>query len=159
MKVLWAPWRMEYIVSHKEKDCIFCIRAAAKNDRDNLVLYRGSTVFVMMNKYPYNNGHLMVVPYAHQSSLSGLDDDTRLELMNTTQRGIEALGIFHPEAFNVGINIGKVAGAGVEDHIHIHIVPRWGGDTNFMAVTGETRVIPEHIMDTYDKLYPVFNKS
>jgi len=159
MKVLWAPWRMEYIVSNKEKECIFCVRAVAKNDRDNLVLYRGATVFVMMNKYPYNNGHLMVVPYAHQSSLAGLDENTRLELMNTTQKGIEALGIFRPEAFNIGINIGKVAGAGIEEHIHIHIVPRWGGDTNFMAVTGETRVIPEHILDTYDKLYPVFNKT
>jgi ATP adenylyltransferase len=159
MKVLWAPWRMEYIVSCKEKDCIFCVRAASKNDRDNLVLYRGKNVFVMMNKYPYNNGHLMVVPYAHQSSLSGLDQDTRLELMNTVEKGVECLDIFRPEAFNIGINIGKIAGAGVEDHIHIHIVPRWGGDTNFMAVTGATRVIPEHILDTYDKLYPVFNKA
>jgi ATP adenylyltransferase len=159
MKVLWAPWRMEYIVSCKEQDCIFCVRAAGKNDRDNLVLYRGKNVFVMMNKYPYNNGHLMVVPYAHQSSLSGLDQDTRLELMNTVEKGTECLGIFRPEAFNIGINIGKIAGAGIEEHIHIHIVPRWGGDTNFMTVTGETRVIPEHILDTYDKLYPVFNKG
>jgi ATP adenylyltransferase len=158
MNVLWAPWRMEYIVSEKGKECIFCVRAASKNDRDNLVLYRGATVFVMMNKYPYNNGHLMVVPYSHQSSLSGLDENTRLELMNTVQKGVECLGIFRPEAFNIGINIGRVAGAGIEEHIHIHIVPRWGGDTNFMAVTGETRVIPEHILNTYDKLYPVFNK-
>jgi ATP adenylyltransferase len=157
MNVIWAPWRMEYIVSGKEKGCIFCVRAAEKNDRENLLLYRGRNVFVMMNKYPYNNGHLMVVPYAHKSSLSGLDDETKLELMTTVTRGIECLGIFRPEGFNVGINIGSIAGAGIEEHVHIHIVPRWGGDTNFMAVTGETRVIPEHILATYDKLYPVFN--
>jgi ATP adenylyltransferase len=150
---------MEYVVGEKEKGCIFCVRAASSNDRENLVLYRGKNVFVMMNKYPYNNGHLMVVPYAHQSSLAGLDQETRLELMNTAQECVERLGIFRPEAFNIGINVGKTAGAGVEEHIHIHIVPRWGGDTNFMAVTGETRVIPEHILDTYDKLYPGFNKK
>lgn len=159
MKALWAPWRMEYIISRKEKDCILCIRPAMQKDRDNLILYRGRNVFVMMNKYPYNNGHLMVVPYSHKSSLSGLDDETRLELINTVSRGVDCLGIFHPEGFNIGLNIGKAAGAGIEEHVHIHIVPRWGGDTNFMTVTGETRVIPEHILDTYDKLYPVFNKS
>ncbi len=159
MKALWAPWRMEYIVSRKGKDCILCVGPAMQNDRDNLVLYRGRKVFVMMNKYPYNNGHLMVVPYAHESSLTGLDDETRLELINTVSRAVECLGIFHPEGFNIGLNLGKAGGAGIEEHVHIHIVPRWVGDTNFMTVSGETRVIPEHILDTYDKLCPVFNQS
>ena len=159
MKALWAPWRMDYIGSPKKKECILCIDREMKEDRENLILYRGRNVFVMMNKYPYNNGHLMVVPYAHRSSLAGLDDETRLELINTVSWGTEHLGMFNPEGFNIGINIGKAAGAGIEEHVHIHIVPRWGGDTNFMTVSGETRVIPEHILDTYDKLYPAFNKS
>jgi ATP adenylyltransferase len=159
MKVLWAPWRMEYIVSAKEKECIFCLKPNEQKDRENLILYRTRKVFVVMNKYPYNNGHLMVVPYQHKSSLSGLDDETLLELMKTVQFATECLVAFHPEGFNIGINIGKAAGAGIEEHIHVHIVPRWGGDTNFMTVTGETRVIPDHIAATYDQLYPIFNKD
>jgi ATP adenylyltransferase len=159
MKVLWAPWRMEYIVSEKERECVFCLGHAERKDRENLILFHGKKVFVMMNKYPYNNGHLMVVPCCHESSLSGLDDETKLELMKTVEYSVECLSAFRPEGFNIGINIGKAAGAGIEEHIHVHIVPRWGGDTNFMSVTAETRVIPEHILETYDKLFPVFNKK
>jgi ATP adenylyltransferase len=150
---------MEYIASEKGEGCILCLLPAEQKDRENLILYRGRKVFVIMNKYPYNNGHLMVVPYQHKSSLSGFDDETQLELMKTVQQTVESLGIFHPEGFNIGINLGKAAGAGIEEHIHIHVVPRWGGDTNFMATTGETRVIPEHILETYDQLYPIFNKQ
>jgi len=159
MKVLWAPWRMEYILSKKQKKCIFCACAKEKKDRENLILYRGKNVFVIMNRYPYNNGHLLIVPYAHKSSLAELDDAAKLELMNTVDKGIDCLGLFKPEGFNIGINLGRVAGAGIEEHVHIHIVPRWNGDTSYMSATAETRVIPEHILDTYDKLSPVFNKG
>lgn len=158
MKMIWAPWRMEYILSEKEKYCIFCINPGQNRDRDNLILYRGQDAYVIMNKYPYNNGHVMVVPYFHTSSFDGLNDNVLLELAKLAKYCTHCLGsAFHPEGFNVGINIGEAAGAGIEEHIHIHIVPRWAGDSNFMAVTGETRVVPEHILETYDKLYPVFN--
>lgn len=158
MKVLWAPWRMDYILSEKEKDCIFCVYPQRTDDRDTLILYRAAGVFVIMNKYPYNNGHLMVVPYHHASTLEGFPDDVLAELMTVTGYAVECLRkAFHPEGFNIGINIGEVAGAGIEEHLHIHIVPRWAGDANFMTITGEVRVIPEHILATYDKLYPVFN--
>lgn len=158
MKNLWSPWRMEYILSEKDKDCIFCKKPAENNDRDNLILYRGSRAYVIMNKYPYNNGHLMVVPYNHTWELSGLDDEALSELFILTRYTTDCLSAaFCPEGFNVGINIGGAAGAGIEEHLHIHVVPRWFGDTNFMPVIGEVRVIPEHIMDTYDKLYRVFN--
>ncbi|MGO9377954.1 MAG: HIT family protein [Dissulfurispiraceae bacterium] len=159
MKVLWAPWRMEYILGEKEKYCIFCLKPQERNDRANLILYRGPNVFVMMNKYPYNNGHLMVVPYFHTSSFDGLDTDTLRDLMQTTKYCVDCLAAaFRPEGFNIGINIGKGAGAGIEEHLHMHVVPRWGGDSNFMTVTGEVRMIPEHILDSYDKLHPIFNR-
>jgi ATP adenylyltransferase len=159
MKVLWAPWRMEYILGEKEKYCIFCVKPHEKSDRDNLILYREKNVFVIMNKYPYNNGHLMVVPYFHTSSFEGLNPEMLNDVMRVTKYCVDCLAqAFHPEGFNIGINIGKAAGAGIEEHLHMHVVPRWGGDSNFMAVTGEVRMIPEHILDTYDKLYPVFNK-
>lgn len=157
MKTLWAPWRMEYILSEKEKCCIFCEKPREERDRDNLILYRGKEAFVIMNKYPYNNGHLMVVPYYHTSSFVGLSESVLLELMNLVKYSVECLGkAFGPEGYNIGINVGQVAGAGIEEHLHIHIVPRWAGDANFMAVTGEVRVVPEHILETYDKLFPIF---
>ncbi|MBI5211940.1 MAG: HIT domain-containing protein [Nitrospirae bacterium] len=158
MKTLWAPWRMEYILSEKEKECLFCVKPHENKDRDNLILYRSEDVYVIMNKYPYNNGHLMIVPYAHASSFEGLSEKTLSELMAVTAYSVDCLKrAFNPEGFNVGINIGEVAGAGIEEHIHIHIVPRWAGDASFMTVLGEVRVIPEHILETYDKLYPIFN--
>lgn len=158
MKTLWAPWRMDYILSEKEKDCIFCVKPGEDRDRENLVLYRKGLAYVIMNKYPYNNGHLMVVPYFHTSSFQGLSDEALSEMMLLTKYCVECLKkAFNPEGFNVGINMGEVAGAGIKEHLHIHIVPRWAGDSNFMAVTGEVRVIPEHILATYDKLWPVFN--
>jgi ATP adenylyltransferase len=160
MKVLWAPWRMSYILSDKNQGCIFCEMPKQGNnrDRDNLIVYRSSHNFVIMNRYPYNNGHLMVVPYLHIPSLDGLTDEALLDFMKVTQHSINSLQkVLMPEGFNMGINIGKIAGAGMEDHIHLHMVPRWAGDTSFMTVLDEVRVIPEHIMDTYDKLFAVFN--
>ncbi|MBI5189037.1 MAG: HIT domain-containing protein [Nitrospirae bacterium] len=160
MKPLWAPWRMTYILSQKTSECIFCEmpKQGRNKDRDNLILYRSSHNFVMMNRYPYNNGHLMVVPYFHTPSFDGLTDDVLLDFMKVTQHSIQSLKkAFMPEGFNLGINIGKVAGAGMEEHMHLHMVPRWTGDTSFMTVLGEVRVIPEHIMSTYDKLFTIFN--
>lgn len=159
MKALWAPWRMEYILGKKEPECIFCSYPKKNNDRDNLILYRSTHNFVMMNKYPYNNGHIMLVPYIHTSTIDNLTDEVLLDFMKVTQRSLKSLKeIFRPEGFNIGINIGAVAGAGMEGHVHLHMVPRWAGDTSFMSVFGEIRVIPEYIMETYDKLYPIFNK-
>lgn len=160
MKTLWAPWRMAYILSDKTHGCIFCEtpKQERSKDKDNLILYRSSHTFVMMNRYPYNNGHLMVVPYLHTPSFDGLTDEALLDFMRVTQHSVNSLKkVLMPEGFNIGINIGKIAGAGMEDHFHLHMVPRWAGDTSFMTVLDEVRVIPEHIMDTYDKLFSVFN--
>ncbi|HMK44705.1 MAG TPA: HIT domain-containing protein [Dissulfurispiraceae bacterium] len=158
MKAIWAPWRIEYILSEKEKDCIFCTFPRQTNDRENLILFRNEQTYVIMNKYPYNNGHLMVVPYFHTSSFDGLSDDVLREMNVMTKHCVEVLSkAFRPEGFNIGINIGKAAGAGIEEHLHVHVVPRWGGDANFMSTVGEVRVIVEHIRATYDKLHPLFN--
>jgi ATP adenylyltransferase len=158
MKALWAPWRMDYILSDKEQKCIFCELPKEDRDRDNLILYRSSHNFVMMNRYPYNNGHIMVVPYLHMPSIEGLSDDMLLDFMKVAQHSVASIRkAFMPEGFNIGINIGKIAGAGMADHMHLHMVPRWAGDTSFMTVFDEVRVIPEHVMSTYDKLFATFN--
>jgi ATP adenylyltransferase len=158
MKVLWAPWRMEYILSEKGGTCIFCEYPKQEKDRENLILYRSSHTFVIMNRYPYNNGHLMVVPYLHTPSLDELNEDTLLDFMKVTRHSVSSLKkAFMPEGFNMGINIGKIAGAGMETHMHLHMVPRWAGDTSFMTVFDDIRIIPEHIMDTYDKLFVAFH--
>lgn len=160
MDVLWAPWRMEYIKSPDKKtsQCVFCDKLEHVRDRENLVLFRGGYNFVVMNPYPYNNGHLMVLPYKHVPTLEGLDDEGLLDFMRVTRHSLDVLKkAMMPEGFNVGINLGRVAGAGLGDHLHLHIVPRWTGDASFMTVLGEVRVIPEHIMSTYDALYPIFN--
>ena len=157
MKTLWAPWRMEYILGHKSPECLFCAKPSEHKDRENLILYRGGRSYVIMNKYPYNNGHLMVVPYVHSSSFDNLHEADLFDIIKLVRFSIDCLTkAFHPEGFNVGINIGEVAGAGIEEHLHTHVVPRWAGDLNFMTSVGEIRVIPEHILDTYDKLYPYF---
>ncbi len=158
MKTLWAPWRMEYILSPKGgSHCIFCGLPGEKKDRENLILHRTDLSYVIMNRYPYNNGHLMVVPYKHVSDLD-LSPETLKDMMALVKYSVSCLRkAFRPEGFNIGLNIGKVAGAGIEEHLHMHIVPRWGGDASFMTVLGEVRVIPEHILDTYDKLHPIFN--
>ena len=160
MKVLWAPWRMDYILSGSEKgDCIFCPGDERGSDKDRLILYVGSMSMVMMNRYPYINGHLLVAPVRHVSGLEGLKEDESLDLLLTVRKSIDILReTIRPEGFNVGLNLGKVAGAGVEEHMHFHIVPRWNGDTNYMTVFGEVRIIPEHIVETYRKLKPYFKE-
>ena len=160
MKVLWAPWRMEYILSDKEKTgCIFCAGKDGTVDGEGLVLHSGPMSIIMMNKFPYNNGHLLVAPVRHTPDLNGLSVEENLDLILMVRKALEILKKeMSPEGFNVGLNLGKIAGAGVEEHMHFHIVPRWSGDTNFMAVTGDVRVIPEHIQETYNKLKPYFEK-
>lgn len=154
MNNLWAPWRMEYILSNsKDNGCIFCPGEDRAQDKERLILHVGEKSMVMMNRYPYNNGHLLVAPVRHVASLDELDDEEMLSLMVTVRRWIQVLREeMRPEGFNVGLNLGRVAGAGVEEHMHFHIVPRWNGDTNYMTVIGEVRVIPEHLMQTYEKL-------
>ncbi len=160
MKTIWAPWRMQYILSKKGPECLFCTLPAEDRDRGNLILYRTGLSYVIMNRYPYNNGHLMVVPFRHAYSIEDLEKETLTDMMWLTRYSVERLRkAFRPDGFNVGLNIGKVAGAGIEEHLHIHIVPRWAGDASFMTIIDEVRVIPEHIMDTYDKLYPVFRED
>ncbi len=152
MKTIWAPWRIEYLTKEKEEGCIFCEKPEEKRDRENLILYRGETGFIIMNRYPYSNGHLMSVPYSHVKELTQLSDTERLEFMDLTIRCVEILKVFKPDGFNIGMNIGKAAGAGIDDHIHFHIVPRWSGDTNFMPIIGDIKVMPEYLDETYLKL-------
>ncbi len=153
MEHLWAPWRIEYILSDKDKECIFCEKPKQENDKENLVLHRGMKNVVMLNKYPYNPGHLMVAPCKHVNKLDMLDNDELLEHIQLVSQCVAMLREeMNPEGFNVGINLGKVGGAGIEEHIHTHIVPRWNGDTNFMPVLSDTRTIPEALEATYDKL-------
>ena len=158
MKVLWAPWRMEYILSdQKGGPCIFCPGDERDQDEDRLILFVGDLSMVMMNRYPYNNGHLLVSPVRHVGSLESLSEREMLDLFETVRKSTNVLReLMNPEGFNVGLNLGKVAGAGVEEHLHFHIVPRWNGDTNFMTAVGAVRVIPEHIRETYKKLLPYF---
>ena len=154
MKTVWAPWRMEYILSEKEEECIFCL---ALSERGNLTLYKGSLSMVMMNKYPYINGHLLLAPKRHLSSLDEMTMEEMADLLKTIKDSIGILKkVMKPDGFNVGLNLGEVAGAGVEEHLHFHIVPRWHGDTNAMTVFAEVRVIPEHLEATYRNLKPYF---
>ena len=158
MKVLWAPWRMEYVSSDSKKgECIFCPGADRSQDEERLILFIGNLSIVLMNRFPYINGHLLIAPLRHVSTLDALLPKEKLDLITRVESSIGVLKeVLRPEGFNIGLNMGKVAGAGVEDHIHLHIVPRWIGDTNYMTVFGEVRVIPEHIQETYGKLLPFF---
>jgi ATP adenylyltransferase len=147
---LWAPWRLDYIKAPKPDECIFCSKPAEGDDQRAYIVLRGERCFAMLNAFPYNNGHLMVSPYEHVPSVEDLADATLLELMTLTQRTLGALrDVYGPEGFNIGINQGKVAGAGVENHVHLHVVPRWGADTNFMPVIGDTRVLPQSLADSW----------
>lgn len=158
MKRLWTPWRMSYLKAPKGAvtgGCIFCdkLRDQPGKDRDNLLLLRSARAMMMLNLYPYSNGHLLVAPNQHCGELEALDGETLKEMMLLVGRGIRALRkVMNPQGFNVGANLGRVAGAGVEDHVHFHIVPRWNGDTNFMPVLADTRIIPELLPQTYDSL-------
>lgn len=141
---------MTYIQSEKSEQCIFCSACEITDGLDNLIIYRGERAFVILNRYPYTSGHLMIVPFEHSPNLESLERATRAEIMEITCQAITALrGIYNPEGFNIGINIGGVAGAGVEEHVHMHVVPRWSGDTNFMSSLANTRVIPEGLDETY----------
>jgi len=155
MKTMWAPWRMEYILNDKEKGCIFC---KALSEQDNLTLYKGKVTMVVMNKFPYINGHLLVAPIKHLSTLDQLSKGEMGDLLETVEQSVGILKkVMNPDGFNVGLNLGKVAGAGVEEHLHFHIVPRWFGDTNALTVFADVRVIPEHLLDTYNNLKPYFD--
>jgi ATP adenylyltransferase len=152
---------MEYIKSELKgrKGCFLCRALKNKNNPKSLIIYAGKTSFVILNKFPYNSGHLMIAPFLHVPSLSDLDTDTKLEMLDLVSMSCEALNeTSTPQGFNVGINLGRIAGAGLEDHIHIHLVPRWAGDTNFMPILGEAKVIPEHLLATRDKLKTLFQK-
>ncbi len=153
MKMLWAPWRMEYIRSKKPKGCILCGKPEETDDTANYILYRGKKNFVILNAYPYNPGHVMVAPYRHLASLEDFSDQELHEHYVLVSRVVKVLReVVNPAGFNLGVNIGKVAGTGIEDHVHTHIVPRWLGDTNFMPVVGEMRVISEGLAATYQQL-------
>lgn len=162
MKRLWAPWRIDYILDDKKlKKCLFCDISqkdrTRSEDRKNLILSRGEHCFVLMNKYPYNNGHLMVVPYLHTSTFDGLSDNMLFDLMKSVRVSVDLLKkALKPDGFNLGLNFGKVAGAGMEAHMHLHIIPRWTGDTDSMPIIAETRVMPEHISKTFSKLNKFF---
>lgn len=159
MDSLWAPWRMEYILGPKSGPCFLCIQPdeTGKSDMEHLILYRGKHGFVVMNKYPYANGHLMIVPNQHTAFIDDLDEETMLELFLLLKRSKSVLDqTLSPHGFNIGMNLGRVAGAGLDTHLHLHIVPRWNGDTNFMPVLAETRVISEHINETYLHLLKAF---
>jgi len=153
MKHIWAPWRMEYILSEKPEECILCEKPAQDTDADNYILFRGVKNFVMLNAYPYNPGHLMVAPYRHIDSLAEMTEEERKEHFDIVSWSVEVLKLeLNPGGFNLGVNLGAVAGAGIDDHIHSHIVPRWQGDTSFMTVVADIRVTPEALADSYSKI-------
>jgi len=159
MDYLWAPWRFRYLTGAAEdRGCIFCDAAAANNDAKMLIVFRGMTCFVILNRYPYTSGHVMVVPYAHVADLTAADPEALSEMILIAQRVQVALQQgYHPDGFNLGINLGRAAGAGVTGHLHLHVLPRWLGDANFMTVVGETRVEPEDLETTYEKLRKALN--
>jgi ATP adenylyltransferase len=157
---LWAPWRMPYIMSTvkaNDDGCIFCNMLALEEDERNLILFRGERAFVVMNKFPYNTGHLMVVPLRHTGDFASLSEAEHGELMALIARSKAVLDrTMSPHGYNIGMNIGRVSGAGIVDHLHYHIVPRWSGDNNFMSVTADTKVISESLTDTWARLHPLF---
>jgi len=154
MKQIWSPWRMEYIMEHSPMHgCIFCEAIRQADDETSLILFRGERAFVILNRYPYTSGHLMVVPYDHFGSITELDPDTRAEIMELMSKAEQVVKAeYHPEGFNLGANIGEAAGAGVPNHVHFHIVPRWSADANFMTAVADTRVLPEGLAQTYKRL-------
>lgn len=163
MEHLFAPWRMEFIKGEKPKGCIFCLFPAEtgeRADRRNLILGRSAHSFVILNKFPYNSGHLMVIPRRHASELGALPDGEFQDLHRLLQLAVEQVRqAYQPQGFNIGMNLGAVAGAGIADHLHYHVVPRWGGDTNFMPVLGEAKVIIEHLQSAWERLRPLFDRA
>ncbi|BCU67303.1 HIT family hydrolase [Sulfolobales archaeon HS-7] len=159
MDILWSPWRMKYIVGNKGEGCILC-NVVQKDDQDVYIIYRGVKSYIILNLYPYNTGHLMIVPYRHVPSIELLEHEEIDEMMNLLKISVDTLReVYKPEGLNIGINIGRASGAGVEQHIHIHVIPRWIGDLNFIALTSNTKVMPETLEDTYKKLKePIVNR-
>lgn len=158
-KVLWAPWRGEYISGKRETGCIFCPPNSSLPDEERFILYRDEKVLVIMNKFPYNTGHLLVSPARHVKELEDLNEEELLALMKMVQECIKILKkVFSPHGFNIGFNLGKVAGAGYPEHIHLQIVPRWEGDINFLPILGEVKLISQHLLSTYRELFPYFQK-
>lgn len=150
---LWAPWRLDYIKGPKPDECIFCERPRLGDDAEAYIVARGDRCFTMLNAFPYNNGHVMVSPFEHVPSIEDLDAPTLGEMMTLTQRSLAAIrSVYGPDGFNLGINQGKIAGAGFDDHVHLHVVPRWGADTNFMPVLSSTRVLPESLAASFEAL-------
>lgn len=153
MNQLWSPWRLEYIMSPKVNGCVFCEKITADDDEAEHILLRGRLTYLTLNRYPYNNGHLLIVPYEHVSSLEDLPPETLLEMMLLVNKGLAALRLsLKPQGFNLGANLGKIAGAGIEEHVHLHVVPRWNADTNFMTAVAGTRTIPESLDQTFARL-------
>lgn len=153
MNILWAPWRIGYVTAPKTDGCFLCDAHAAGTDRERFILHRSRRVYVILNTYPYNTGHLMVAPFRHLSTLEDLDGEERMDLLNTAALAVSVLQAgLSPNGFNLGLNLGRAAGAGLEGHLHVHVVPRWVGDVNFMPVLGDAKVIPEHLEATYDRL-------
>jgi ATP adenylyltransferase len=153
MEQLWAPWRIQYVARLGESGCILCQKPKENKDETNFILYRGQNNFIILNAFPYNPGHLMIAPYRHVANLQDLTDDEVTDHFNLVKKSLALLKkILNPDGFNIGLNIGKVAGAGIEEHLHTHIVPRWQGDVNFMPVLSNTRVISEGLAATYKKL-------
>jgi len=154
VKQLWAPWRLEYVQNADDEDgCLFCAAAQEGDDEERLVVHRGPRAFVLLNRFPYASGHLLVAPYRHVGEFADLDDDEVLEIHRLGERGIAALAeTYAPQGYNLGWNLGRIAGAGVVDHVHLHVVPRWAGDTNFMPLLADVKVIPEHLAETRRRL-------
>lgn len=154
MDQLWSPWRMNYIMNHeKTKDCVFCQALETADSVQNLIVFRGKYSFVILNRFPYSSGHLMIVPFEHHASLEELNTETLSEMMLLMTHAMRVLrAVYRPDAFNIGANIGEAAGAGIAEHVHMHVVPRWAGDTNFMSTIGTTRVLPENLEDTYQRV-------
>ncbi|HNX00361.1 MAG TPA: HIT domain-containing protein [Candidatus Cloacimonadota bacterium] len=159
-KYIYSPWRLDYILSEKEKGCILCHKPDANEDEKHFIVYRSKLSYVMLNLYPYNNGHVMVVPFRHVSSLTDLDPGELQDLFEVVQLTEKVLrNAYHPEGINIGLNLGKAAGAGIDEHLHVHLVPRWSGDCNFMSVIGGIRVIPEAFERTYNLLQEQFDNE
>jgi ATP adenylyltransferase len=155
---LWAPWRLQYLKGEKSSDCIFCSKPALADD-EGFIVHRGSSCYVILNAFPYTSGHVMVAPYEHVGDLRELAAETSAELMDLTQRSLAAIErVYGPQGYNLGMNLGEVAGAGFAGHVHMHVVPRWEGDTNFMPVVGDTRVLPEALPDSWRKLRDAFDE-
>jgi len=160
MDYLWSPWRFQYVSQGEQPaGCIFCQKVAEQRDEANWILHRGLHCYALLNLYPYSTGHLMVAPYAHVAALAGVSAEGLAEMMELARRSEHALEqVYRPDGLNLGMNLGKAAGAGVAGHVHLHILPRWFADSNFMTVVGETRVIPEDLSVTYSKLKPYFQE-